>query len=725
MIKLNRPQRPDLFNSSRIVNETERIKAAYSSLSQERLKFNMTLLMPVREYLVNAANGKCAYCESRIGISASADVDHFRPKGGSTGFNNEYSSDHYFWLAYDWENLVPSCQICSRSKRNSFPIKEGHKRVALLATGTELELEQRLLIDPFKDDPKKAFKFLHDGTVSALNEQGAATIKVLALNRPPLIVARRAAGEKFLGDLARYTGEIPREERNQLSVKIDNIFSEHSREEYSALLRSIFNKWYESNKYPGAISRQLDLLTFGLPSKEQDSNFGSKEKPSLLKKISAIFLPTPVLKPEQEIGIGSRFTIKTVELANFKAIDYLKIEVLPSDSLSEKESWLLVLGDNGVGKSSILQAIALTLGGTECLKSLKISPQDIYKRGAINEGYVKIFTCEREEPYELRFNHEKFIKKPEEVAVTLLAYGATRLLPKGQLKSEKRKPAKVNIANLFDYSVALVNAGQWLLDQSEDDFNNRIAPVLIDLLYLNGGVKISRVQEEVFVGEIELRKISDGYRSMIAMACDIMRTLSLHKTRFHETQGVVIIDELGNHLHPRWRMKIVNALREAFPKLQFIVSTHEPLCLRGLLHGEVVVLVSDKDKQIIALDSQVLPDHNLLRIDQLLTSDLFGLIDTADQDTQEKFDKYYKLLLIPEEARTDDDKAEIARYTAELSEKDLIGDTPRSQAIYQLINESFAKSLIEVGFKTNTQLKADTIEDVKEIIKNNKNFDWL
>ena len=97
---------------------------------------------------------------------------------------------------------------------------------------------------------------------------------------------------------------------------------------------------------------------------------------------------------------------------------------------------------------------------------------------------------------------------------------------------------------------------------------------------------------------------------------------------------------------------------------------------------------------------------------------------TADPQTEEKFDKYYALLLKPENERTASDLVEIERYTRELSDNELIGSTPQTQAMYQLVNETFAKSLIQDGFKTKEELKSETVSEVQQLIKN-KNIDWL
>ena len=56
------------------------------------------------------------------------------------------------------------------------------------------------------------------------------------------------------------------------------------------------------------------------------------------------------------------------------------------------------------------------------------------------------------------------------------------------------------------------------------------------------------------------------------------------------TPGVVLIDELDLHLHPKWQRRIVEALRRTFPALQFIASTHSPFIIQGLREGQIINL---------------------------------------------------------------------------------------------------------------------------------------
>ncbi|MFM8287928.1 MAG: hypothetical protein ACKOGA_14500, partial [Planctomycetaceae bacterium] len=124
--------------------------------------------------------GRCAYCESQIEGTQPGDIDHFRPKKPLTHADDTpvYVSDPttgekrrhpgYFWLAYDWRNLVPSCAGCNRpnnlrnrkhraelklGKRSRFPVEGQHA-----LNDSELRSERPLLINPAEEDPAPHLK---------------------------------------------------------------------------------------------------------------------------------------------------------------------------------------------------------------------------------------------------------------------------------------------------------------------------------------------------------------------------------------------------------------------------------------------------------------------------------------------------------------------------------------------------------------------------------------
>ena len=150
--------------------------------------------------------------------------------------------------------------------------------------------------------------------------------------------------------------------------------------------------------------------------------------------------------------------------------------------------------------------------------------------------------------------------------------------------------------------------------------------------------------------------------------------------------GIVLLDEIDAHLHPRWKMRIVEGLRRSFPRIQFIATTHEPLCLRGLGQDEIAVMKKTDEGISIITD---VPSPKGLRIDQLLTSDLFGLDSTIDPSVDALFQEYYQLLAlpIPNEAqakRLEELKPMVKQYN-------ILGSSKRDQLVYEAIDSFVAK----------------------------------
>ena len=77
----------------------------------------------VKQALIAAQHGKCCFCERKIG--AEGDVEHFRPKASfCQGERSPLERPGYYWLAYEWDNLLLACPICNqRFKRNYFPLR--------------------------------------------------------------------------------------------------------------------------------------------------------------------------------------------------------------------------------------------------------------------------------------------------------------------------------------------------------------------------------------------------------------------------------------------------------------------------------------------------------------------------------------------------------------------------------------------------------------------------
>ena len=249
------------------------------------------------------------------------------------------------------------------------------------------------------------------------------------------------------------------------------------------------------------------------------------------------------------------------------------------------------------------------------------------------------------------------------------------------------------VRNLFDPFSPIGNSTDWLLSLDDDTFE-AIARALKGLLDLGSDDRLirnrraGRVDVEAFGLRVPLEHLSDGYQSVVALATDLMISLLQQWPTVDAAEGTVLIDELGAHLHPRWRMRIVPSLRQVFPRVQFLTSTHDPLCLRGLGDGEVVVVKRDADGEVVAVTD--LPSVAGLRVDQLLTSEHFGLNSTIDPELDALFAEYYLLKAKPH--RTAADTRRLGELQAQLDGLDVLGSTRRERIVLEAADDYLAKA---------------------------------
>ena len=95
--------------------------------------------------------------------------------------------------------------------------------------------------------------------------------------------------------------------------------------------------------------------------------------------------------------------------------------------------------------------------------------------------------------------------------------------------------------------------------------------------------------------KLHYSQLSDGYRCMISLIADIAYKMAilnpqLKERAITETTGVILIDELDLHLHPKWQRVVVNDLKNIFPSVQFIATTHSPFIIQSLEDGELISL---------------------------------------------------------------------------------------------------------------------------------------
>jgi len=236
----------------------------------------------------------------------------------------------------------------------------------------------------------------------------------------------------------------------------------------------------------------------------------------------------------------------------------------------------------------------------------------------------------------------------------------------------------------------------WLLTLREPTYTD-VTAGLARLLDLPSQARLvaDRDQRVVQVREgrqrSSLEELSDGYQSMLVLACDVMSTVLSLWERVSLAEGIVLIDELGAHLHPRWRMRVVGRLRELLPRVQFVVTTHDPLCLRGVLDGEVTVIRRNPENHVVAITD--LPPVQGMRVDQLRTSEHFGLGSTDDPEITDLWADYYRLTGLRKPSRADQARLDVVRRR--LGELDELGRTERERLLLDSADKYIARRRAE------------------------------
>jgi uncharacterized protein (TIGR02646 family) len=196
----------------------------------------------VKTALKTMQHDKCCFCESKISHISYGDVEHFRPKAAyKQSKKDTLSSAGYYWLAYDWNNLLLSCTLCNqRYKANLFPLLDATKRAK--NHHENITDETPLFINPALQNPENHIDF-HEAIIVAKDEYGQHTIESLGLNRDALKQQRAGKLELivhllgFINSVEKYPEALDLQEKAQ---KARQNLAKHlqPQAEYSAMIKA-------------------------------------------------------------------------------------------------------------------------------------------------------------------------------------------------------------------------------------------------------------------------------------------------------------------------------------------------------------------------------------------------------------------------------------------------------------------------------------------------------
>ncbi|HRF80351.1 MAG TPA: AAA family ATPase [Flavobacteriales bacterium] len=683
----------------------------------------------VRKKLLLLTHNKCAYCEQLL--DAKFEIENYRPRALE---KEEGAEDHYWWLMFTWQNLMPACSQCNRSKRNLFPI--AGQRCGPMATGPALLAEKPLMVSPRTEVVDRFFEFDAHGMMAPapwLPEhdrlRARTTIEVLQLNRPALVAVRLEA-MVLVGQLCQRISSVAKtpESIALLNELKTNLTGERS---FTAACRWAFLRHHPMLKE--RIGRSQGYLQL-------------RECAALIHLLTmakARFSSTTLRAARRRIGresklvgdfVSDSISVRSIELRNFRIFKDVQISIpdtRPADVAAIQEmlrlpktestalqttkprtrGWKMLLGENGSGKSSILHALALALTGNELLTEHASHYRHGLRHGA-RQGYIRVHFHETDESIEIILDRKaktgyRWRHGAKGKDVFLRAYGATRLLPNRngqQVAPDHNALTRKRVSNLFDPFAPLIDAEQWLrgLDKPNLDQACLTLKDLLDIADDDGDLTFSEVLEDgkkvtqfgLQAGKqfVPLHLFSAGYQTIVALGCDIMAgSRGKLLSDMSMASGIIIIDEIGTNLHPGWRMRIIRSLERAFGNMQFIASTHEPLCLHGLGQGEVAVVERKKTPHGVSVEvNDDLPSPAGLRTDQLLTSEFFGLNTTLDPAVEAKFSVYYDLLARGRENLSAQERKYHDQLAEDLNKKTVLGSSRRDQFILRTVDAYLA-----------------------------------
>jgi len=319
---------------------------------------------------------------------------------------------------------------------------------------------------------------------------------------------------------------------------------------------------------------------------------------------------------------------------NVSALDRITIrgfytlQTITLSDLKDKRE-IYILGENGDGKTLLLQAILLLF-------------RQHFIRHQSEKGLTGPILQLLDENPELFLqgtdaSAEQFGGEQNITADNVFAYGVHR-----SRTGERKQVNDYGFLTLFKADAVLNNPATWLaqMASSPSAFAVPLASV-VELLtaVLGGNIGIttqpnSPVRFTEKGAPIAFERLSEGFKSVMVWVSDLCLKLSAAQptiTRFEDFTGIVLLDEVELHLHPKWEYAFMAQLRHHFKQVQFILSTHSPTVIRGASRDAVVYRMyrehDDNTNRIVSKLSEPYAVHERTHwmANSVVTSPLFDL----------------------------------------------------------------------------------------------------
>jgi energy-coupling factor transporter ATP-binding protein EcfA2 len=418
--------------------------------------------------------------------------------------------------------------------------------------------------------------------------------------------------------------------------------------------------------------------------------------------------------PAAQTGRGANFLSLTVE--NVRCFGPAQTLDL-SDGHGRHAPWTVILGENNTGKTTLLTCLAAIprtgYPGQQDSNARMlwegVNLKSLFRGRGHDQGRFRVVVSSdraqskgevevrmRRPPSAARISSEELDISRHELVRDLLCfhYGVSRRMPQGNGLADYQK--RVDI--FLDDDGALRDPEGWLLRADYnarlrgadarrfETFAQRVRDTLIKILPEVADIRIQaadepggspRVEAKTPDGWVPLRRLGFGYQSQIAWLVDFASRMF---ERYPDSPdplaepAIVLVDEIDLHMHPRWQRQIVAYLTERCPNTQFIVTAHSPL-----------VVQAAADANIVLLRREVLSNW---RVDQILTSELFGLDSARPPQIEAQLKERRALLAKPK--LTSRDRKRLDRLQAQIGELPA-GESAEDRRAMELIRRAASK----------------------------------
>lgn len=364
--------------------------------------------------------------------------------------------------------------------------------------------------------------------------------------------------------------------------------------------------------------------------------------------------------------------LQRLVLENVKAIKEIELPFVTPDSKTRK--WTLLLGENGSGKTTVMQAIGLLLAGSEgllellgnCDSWIRLGQNKCLLRADLvtargEERRIELTIRRGDKVKDVFLRNEKALNDLDSAlehsprSYLTIGYGASRHISKqhtiaGDWGGSFRHSRAQSVATLFSTDAVLNSIESWAMAlhyQLGDPGLQMIKKSLANLWPEATFESIDKERQELLFrtseGIVPLSSLSDGYTDLAAWSGDLLyritRIFSDYKDPF-TARGLLLIDEIDLHLHPIWQRQLMTYLEGRLPNFQIVGTTYSPLTAHQAGEGELFVLRRE-DPQSAPTLYQYPGSPRTLMLHQLLLTPIFGL-STVDSTEVETMRNEYK-----------------------------------------------------------------------------------